>query len=306
MVCEDDVAQWNERYGIHGQVVFSYDDHGFVVVSVNNAWASARLALQGAQLLHWAPVGHQPVIWLSDKASYVLGKSVRGGAPICWPWFGPHGARTELPAHGFARTALWNPQEAVSLPDGSTRLTFQLPPQLMPTELWPYDSSLTMEITVGVSLEVVLVTENRENRPITVGQALHTYFRVGDVRRVRILGLEGCSYIDKVLQGERQLQVGQVDFVQETDRIYLGSTREIVIDDPVMQRRIRLAKTGSASTVVWNPWTEKAAKMGDFGPDGYLRMVCVENANAADDQLVLAAQASHHLAVRYSVEPWAP
>lgn len=300
------VSELNQRHGVSGQVSFFQDAHGFVQVEVTNAQASARVALQGAQLLHWAPAGQNPVIWVSDRAVYAQGKPVRGGAPICWPWFGPHDTRADFPAHGFARNLLWEPVSAVGLTDGSTRLILRLPGQRETAEQWPHDTSLDVELTIGRHLQVDLVTGNRGSQPVTVGQALHTYFYIGDIRQVRILGLDGCPYIDKVLRGERHVQDGDVCFDRETDRIYLDSTHDVVIDDPVMRRRIRVAKKGSASTVVWNPWREKAARMGDLGPDGYVHMVCVENANAADDVLILPARASHHLRVCYTVEDRVP
>ncbi len=296
------VSELNQHYGIPGKVGFLRDDHGFIQIVVTTSLALARLALQGAQLLHWEPVGQEPVIWLSDEARYVVGKSVRGGAPVCWPWFGPHAVHVDYPAHGFARTTLWEPVACDVLPDGAVRLELRLPRQAVQSEAWPYDTTLSIVAIIGATLEMDLVTQNHGVHPVTVGQALHTYFRVGDVRRVAIHGLEGCPYLDKVRQGERHIQEGPIGFSEETDRIYLDSLREVVIDDPVMQRRIRVTKQGSASTVVWNPWVDKAAKMGDLGAEGYLRMVCVENANAADDVLILPAQGTHHLCVRYAVE----
>ncbi len=300
------VSELNQRHGISGQASFVQDANGFVMVKVTNAQATACIALQGAQLLHWAPAGQQPVIWVSDRAIYAPGKPVRGGAPICWPWFGPHDARADFPAHGFVRNLLWELVRVDALPDGTTQMALHFPAQNETTEQWPHDTTLDMELTVGRCLKVDLVTRNQENQPVTVGQALHTYFQIGDIRQVRILGLEGCPYIDKVRHGERHVQEGEVRFDRETDRIYLNSTRDVVIEDPVMKRRIRIAKKGSASTVVWNPWVEKSAAMKDLGADGYVRMVCVENANAADDVLVLPAYSSHHLEVCYTVEEEKP
>ncbi len=295
------VSGLNQCYGIAGQVSFIRDAHGFDLVEVTNAQATARLALQGAQLLHWAPVGQQSAIWVSDQAIYAPGKPVRGGAPVCWPWFGPHESRTDFPAHGFARNQLWEIVSVVALPDGSTQLSLRLPGQEGTAELWPHDTALDMELTIGKHLKVDLVTRNLGDQPVTVGQALHTYFHIGDIRQVSILGLEGCPYVDKVRHGERHVQAGEIRFEQETDRIYLDSTRDVVIHDPVLGRRIHIAKKGSASTVVWNPWLEKATAMKDLGADGYTHMVCVENANAADDVRILPAGSSHRMEVCYTV-----
>lgn len=294
------ITELNRRYGIPHQVSFSQEPNGFVFVDVTNPQATARIALQGAQIIHWSPKGEAPVIWLSEAASFLPGKSIRGGAPVCWPWFGPHETQRDFPAHGFARTTLWEISGVESRPDGTTKLVFHLPESATPKNQWPHASTLESHITIGAHLEVDLVTRNQGNHPLTLGQALHTYFQVGDIRTVRLHGLDGCSYLDKVDGGVCKVQQGAVNFTQETDRIYLGTTHNVVIEDPQMQRQIHIAKRGSASTVVWNPWIEKAAKMGDLGENGYLHMVCVENANAAEDVVMLAPETDHHLWVRYS------
>ena len=296
----ESVSELNRRYGIPDQVSFCQDPGGFIHVDVKNSWASARIALQGAQLTDWVPKGEAPVIWLSKEASFRKGKSIRGGAPVCWPWFGPHESQRDFPAHGFARTALWEISRVESRSDGSTHLVFRLPEAAFPKNQWAHATTLENHITIGSSLEVDLVTHNLGNQPVTIGQALHTYFQVGDIRTVRLLGLEECVYLDKVAGGVRKIQKGPVNFTEETDRIYLGATGDVLIEDPLMKRQIRVTKNGSTSTVVWNPWIEKSEKMGDMGDEGYLHMVCVENANAAEDVVTLAPGAEHHLWVRYT------
>ena len=157
-------------------------------------------------------------------------------------------------------------------------------------------------VTVGRTLALDLVTRNTGKEPIVIGDALHTYFEVSDIRNVTIRGLEDCPYIDKMDNGSRKRQEGPVTIGAETDRIYLDSTADCLIEDPGLKRRIRIAKRGSRSTVVWNPWIEKAAKMGDFGENGYLNMVCVESANAAEDVVTVAPGGAHSLQVVYGVE----
>ena len=273
-----------------------------MVAQVRNTHGTATIALQGAHVMTWAPLGEEPVIWLSPAAKLAPGKSIRGGVPICWPWFGPHATEPKFPGHGFARTVPWEILKTETLADGATRLTFQLVESDATRAQWPHPSSVTCQITVGKTLEIDLVTRNTGQTPITIGDALHTYFQVSDIRQVTIRGLEGCPYLDKVEDGQRKQQQGPVIISAETDRIYLDSSADCLIDDPGLKRRIRIAKRGSRTTVVWNPWTEKAAKMGDFGDDGYLHMLCVESANCADDVVSLPPQGEHHLWVRYSVE----
>ncbi|MHB8743702.1 MAG: D-hexose-6-phosphate mutarotase [Sulfuricaulis sp.] len=297
-----DLAALNAAFGIPDRVTFKEGRGGLVVAEVANIHGTATIVLQGAHVLAWAPRGQKPVIWCSRAAKFLPGKSIRGGVPICWPWFGPHAVEASFPAHGFARTVPWEVIGTQTLADNSTRLVFRLLQSEYTRTLWPYASSLECHITVGAGLEIELVTHNQGGNPITIGAALHTYFEVSDVSKVAIHGLEDCFYLDKVDGGRRNQQSGPVTIGKEIDRIYLNSTADCLIDDPGFERRLRISKHGSSSSVVWNPWTEKASKMGDFGDNGYLNMVCVESANAADDVVTIPPGGTHRLQVRYSVE----
>ncbi|MEK7322917.1 MAG: D-hexose-6-phosphate mutarotase, partial [Pseudomonadota bacterium] len=205
-------------------------------------------------------------------------------------------------AHGYARTTPWEVIHSEALTDGATRLVFRLSENEATRGQWPHATPVECHISVGTRLEIELVTRNAGAAPVTISQALHTYFAVSDIRHVTISGLDGCPYLDKVDGGKRKEQLGPVSFSGEVDRIYLDSLDACVIEDPNARRRIVVSKHGSRSTVVWNPWIEKAAKMGDLGDDGYLRMVCVESANAADDAVTIAPGAEHRLWARYAVE----
>ena len=297
-----DIPALNARYGIPGEVGLTEQAGGMIVVEVSNPHAEASIALQGAHLMTWTPRGAHPVIWLSEDAKLVPGKSIRGGVPVCWPWFGPHASEPTFPGHGFARTVPWELAETGRLVNGASRLVFRILQNDATRVQWPHPSELELHVVVGPTLEIELVTRNTGDAPFTVGGALHTYFEVGDVRRARVHGLDGCPYIDRVDGGARKRQSGPVTIAGEVDRIYLESTADCVIEDPMLERRIRIAKRGSTSSVVWNPWIEKAAKMGDLGRDGYLRMLCVESTNADADVVDIAPGAEHRLWVRYSVE----
>lgn len=293
------VAELNTRFGIHGRVTFKQAEGGLVVAEVGNAQASARIALQGAQILDWTPAGEQPVIWVSPGAIYTAGKSVRGGAPVCWPWFGPHATEAGFPAHGFARTQGWEMVQAQQLSDGSTSLSLRLLQDANTRLLWPHDGELLLLVNVGRRLQIDLLTRNTGHEAFTLTQALHTYFAVSGVREVSLRGLEGLPYIDKVDGGARRVQSGPVTFAAETDRIYLDHGGECVIDDPGLQRRIVIRREGSRSTVVWNPWAEKSVAMADMGEGAYRGMLCVEAANAAEDAVHVEPGGEHRLQVSY-------
>lgn len=296
--------QLNTQFGIEGQLNFREDESGLVIAEIDNAQATALLCLQGAHLMEWKPKSQAvPVVWLSRDAKLAAGKSIRGGAPVCWPWFGAHATEGSFPGHGFARTVPWKVIESGTEPDGATRLTLRLVASEKTRAQWPHDCTLDLTVTVGDTLRMEMATENTGASDFVIGEALHTYFRIGDIGAVRVAGLEGCDYWDKVGGSTLRKQDGAIAFSGETDRVYIDTAAECVIEDEQLKRRIHIAKSGSQSTVVWTPWTDKAGKMGDMGqPDGWREMVCVESANAVNNVVTIAAGTRHTLTVVYRAE----
>lgn len=275
---------------------------GLPFLSIANPLATARIYLHGGHVAQWRPAGHGEVLWMSARSLHADDKPLRGGIPVCFPWFGPHPDRPELGAHGFARLRPWTLASVVDLADGSTRAVLALAPDAASREQMAQDASLTLTVTVGATLDVELEIANRDRAPLTCEAALHTYFTVGDVRRATVEGLAGTPYLDKVGGITRRIEgEAPIAFTGETDRLYLGTTATATIVDPVLRRRIAVAKRGSRSTVVWNPWIAKAAKMPDFADHEWPGMVCVETANAADDRLTIAPGASARMALEVAV-----
>ncbi len=291
----------NEKFGIPGTVAFLTAEHGALVAQVTNPHASASIARQGAQVLTWAPAGQAPVVWLSPAARFAVGKSLRGGVPVCWPWFGAHPDDASKPAHGFARNNDWQVQETARLAD-ATRVVLRYLPGDAQRALWPFDAELSLAVTVGERLRLELTTRNTGTEAFTLTQALHTYFHVGDIGAARIEGLEGKPYIDRLAGDARVVQDGPVTIAGEVDRIYLDCPDDVAIIDPSLGRRIRISKQGSRSYVVWNPWIEKGTKFGDMGEDGYRAMLCVETTNAWDDRVRVAPGEQFTLSTEYAVE----
>ena len=188
------------------------------------------------------------------------------------------------------------------LPDSRLKLVFYLETGKTTRHLWPNTCSLELRMTLGTTLELELRTRNNDEQTVIITEALHTYFTVGDVHQVRVLGLDGCDYLDKVQDFTRHTQRGAIHFSGEVDRVYLDTTADCVIEDPVWQRKIHIKKAGSQSTIVWNPWLEKSSAMCDMGEDGYLSMVCVETANAAENTVSIEPGKEHRLWVSYWVE----
>lgn len=294
-----DLADINHRFALPDHLHFERGPGGLLFAAVRTELASARLCLQGAHLTDWQPRGHKPVIWLSPKAIYAPGQALRGGVPVCWPWFG---AQAGGPAHGFARTLTWDVSSSALNADGSVRLQLGLVDNAQTRGIWNHRFTLCLECTIGATLTLKLTTVNCSDTTMTLTQALHSYFAVGNIEAVVVHGLENCAYQDKLRGFAWDTQRGPIRFAQETDRIYVDRSAQCVIEDPSWDRRIHIAKTGSASTVVWNPWRERAATLTDMPAESYRDMLCVETCNAGDDQLQIAPGAQHALSAHISVE----
>jgi glucose-6-phosphate 1-epimerase len=275
-------------------------------LAIVNRHARARIYLHGAHVASFRPTGEGEILWMSARSSFAAGKPIRGGVPICFPWFGPHAERADLPVHGLVRTLPWSLAAAEDLPDGGTRVRLTLGASAETRALWPHDFELAYTVTVGATLGLALDVRNIEGRnvetaPFAFEEALHTYFDVADVRRCSIRGLEGARYRDKVGGGDDHAQAGAITFDGETDRVYRATTATCVVEDAVQGRRIVVDKSGSRTTVVWNPWVAKAARMPDFGDHEWPGMVCVETANAGTERISLAPGASHLMSARIGV-----
>lgn len=288
----------NRRFRVAGQLQFVDNGNGLPVADIQTAQASARVALQGAQVLAWQPAGHKPVIWLSQAAVFEPGQAVRGGVPVCWPWFGAQGG---LPAHGFVRTRLWELREASMDATGQVVLRFGLGDDESTRALWDFAFDLELLVTVGATLAMALTTRNTGDKPFTITQALHTYFCVGNIGQTSVQGLDDTDYLDKAYNFALAKQTGALEFARETDRIYINTTADCHIEDRAWQRTLLIAKTGSSSTVVWNPWGERERALPDMAAGGYRGMLCVETCNAGPDQITVAPGCAHALSARLSV-----
>ena len=291
------------EYEIENELQFVDIEHGFTYIEINNARAHATISTYSAQVLSYRPK-NQPhdLLFVSDKAYYEDGKAIKGGIPVCWPWFGADPDDLGRPAHGFVRNRLWDVTASERLADGSTRVVLGLVDNGETRKIWPHQFRLSIEITVGDSLRVALITYNTGDDKVTISQALHTYFYVGDIARVRVLGLDGLQYLDKVANFTEKTQSGPVVIDREVDRIYTGVSGELVIADESLARRIRIASSGCSTAVVWNPWVEVAAAMGDLGDEDYRRMICVETANAGPETIEIAAGGEYRLEAEYTIE----
>jgi len=290
-------------YEIENELQFVEIEHGFTYIEINNAAAHATISTYSGQVLSYRPKSQKDdLLFVSDKAYYEDGKAIKGGIPVCWPWFGADPDDLGRPAHGFVRNRQWGVTGSESLADGSTKVVLGLVDSDETRKIWPHPFKLSIEITVGDSLKLALVTHNTGDEGVTVSQALHTYFYVGDISKVQVLGLEGTQYLDKVDGFVQKSESGPVTIAGEVDRIYTGITGALVIDDASLGRRIRITSRGCSTAVVWNPWIELAASMGDLDDGDYRKMLCVETANAGPETVEIAAGSDYRLEAEYSIE----
>ena len=272
------------------------------MLRLSGAQATLEVSPQGAHLTGWTIQGTPPVLFLSPNSAFQRGKAIRGGVPLVFPWFGPKAGDSRAPQHGFARVRDWRVEAASVEPEGTCTVAITLSDDEGTRAAWPHVFHARFVASAGRQLRMALEIRNTGVADFTFEAALHTYLAVSDVRRIRVHGLENTDYLDKVAGGVRKHQAGApLAFTGETDRVYLDTASACTVEDPDWNRRIIVAKSGSRSSVVWNPWSEKARTMTDLG-DAWTGMVCVETANAADDARTLAPGGSHILEAVISVE----
>jgi glucose-6-phosphate 1-epimerase len=301
------IEELNNDHGIAEQLKFIEGKGGLPFIKIDNAKASAIVSIYAGQVLSFQPANEpHNLMFLSEAAYYQPGKSIKGGIPICWPWFGPDPEQSGRPPHGFVRTRFWNVVRTGTTDDGGTRVTLGLTDTSETKAIWPHEFSLLLEITIGESLDLELITRNTTAETFHITQALHTYFKVGHIDQVAISGLEGTEYIDKADNGLLKLQTGTITINAEVDRIYRAVEGDLVIDDVMLGRRIRIASRNSKTAVVWNPWAKISAEMGDLNDDAYKHFICVETANAGSDIVKVGPYGECRLGANFRVEQTLP
>ncbi|NOK62974.1 MAG: D-hexose-6-phosphate mutarotase [Chloroflexi bacterium AL-W] len=247
------LEELNRQFGVEHQLSFVDGPGGLPVAAIRNTHAHATVALYGGHVLSYQPHDQAPVLWSSAQSFYEVGKPMRGGVPVCWPWFGPHPTDTYKPSHGFARTSIWSVLETVVVANEATRIRLGLRDTNETQTLWPHVFELEITITVGASLEIELCVRNTGTTTFSYSGALHSYFTVSHISHITIHGLEATTYIDQLDSGQRKVQDGPIAISHEIDKVYLATDATCRIDDSELQRHIHIVKTGSQSTVVWNP-----------------------------------------------------
>ncbi len=270
-------------------VTIEQSETGLEFIKVASEFCDATIFLQGAQITEFTPTGKKPLLWVSKQEDYQEGKGVRGGIPICWPWFGVS-QNEGWPAHGVARTGLWR-AEQVKEEENSIYISLSLPMNQIDEKYWPHKTKLLVEFILSTSLEVRLTTTNLDNETLNFTQALHTYFPTPAIEETKVDGLQGSKYIEF---GEGPFeQHDLVSFARETDMVYTQAqdTQRIITPDGI----IEVSRENSRSCVLWNPWIDKSKRLSNFADDEYHVMLCLEAANVLEDSVELAPGDKHTL-----------
>ncbi|MBI3882981.1 MAG: D-hexose-6-phosphate mutarotase [Sphingobacteriales bacterium] len=274
------ITELNLHYGIPEKITFISGEGSLTNAVLQNQHGTAVISLYGAQVLSYIPKGEKDLLWMSEKTAFEKGKAIRGGIPLCFPWFGPHATDTTKPQHGFARLSEWNVKSTTVSAEDTISIILQLSNTAATEALWPFAFNAEIKLTINTKLELTLTCSNTDNKPFDYTNALHTYFNISDIATINIEGLEGATYFPAGAENGIIQKEKLVTFSQEENRRYLGHDNNCIITDKGMNRIIYADKKGSNTTVVWNPGAEIAKTIGDMNDNGYKTFVCVEPANA--------------------------
>ncbi|MGB7555634.1 MAG: D-hexose-6-phosphate mutarotase [Candidatus Korobacteraceae bacterium] len=300
MVTVSQITELNRRFGIPGLAEVVAGNGGLPKVSIASPIAAGEMYLHGAQVTSWKPAGAEEVFFLSSQSRWEDGQAIRGGVPICFPWFRAKSDDPHAPAHGFVRTKSWE-LEAIAQHGNAISVSMFTESDDSTKRWWPADFRLVYRATFGSELRLELELANKGTTTARFQEALHSYHRVGHVQEARLHGLDKVHYLDNTDANREKVQDGDVVISSQTDRAYLTAKPEVVLEDPVLRRRIHIAKENSRTTVVWNPWIEGAKALPDLGDDEWTQMFCVEASNVLDYAVEVAPGKQHRLAATIRV-----
>jgi glucose-6-phosphate 1-epimerase len=273
---------------------------GLPKVRITTPEANGEIYLHGAHVTSWKPSGADEVLFLSALSRWQDDRAIRGGVPICFPWFGGKADDPKAPAHGFVRTKSWH-LESISEVANVVTVSMFTESDETTARWWPAEFRLVYRATFGRELSLELVVSNKGRTSLRFEEALHTYHRVGNISEARLRGLDGIQYLDKTDSNRRKTQQGEIAITSETDRVYLDTAEAIGLNDPVLRRATRVMKENSHTTVIWNPWVDKTRELSDLGENDWTQMLCIETSNVSDFAVALAPGQQHAMKARVSL-----
>jgi glucose-6-phosphate 1-epimerase len=289
---EGGIARSDRRFEIPDIAQIVEGNGGLPKVRITSPGGEGEMYLHGAHVTSWKPVGREEVLFVSSKSRWEQGRAIRGGVPICFPWFGGKGDDPQAPAHGFVRTKAWQ-LESIAQVGGGVTVSMFTESDEGTRKWWPAEFRLSYRVTFGSGLGLELVMTNTGIMPLRFEEALHAYYRVGDLEKARVRGLDAVHYFDKTDSNREKAQNGEIAIVSETDRVYQNTGGPIEIVDPGLRRRVLVSKENSRTSVVWNPWAEKARSLSDLGDGEWRKMICVEVCNTAASAVDLGPGQEH-------------
>ena len=295
-----EIAELDRRFGISGVAQVVAGHGGLAKVRISTPAAAGEMCLHGAHVTSWQPAGAEEVFFVSSRTLWQAGHAIRGGVPICFPWFGNKAGDPRAPDHGFVRTKAWQ-LESIVQSGGAISVSMSTESGASTRQWWPADFRLVHRATFGAELTLELIMTNTGAAPLRFEEALHAYHNVGDLTKAHVAGLDGTHYLDKTDSYREKAQTGDVVIVAETDRVYLNTAHPLALHDPVLQRRIDVNKENSLTTVIWNPWSEKARTLSDLGEEEWKRMLCIETSNVGESAIALAPGQQHTMKARVAV-----
>jgi len=279
-----DIPEKLKQFEVPGRITLLEGNGEMCKIEVTTDWSSAEIYLHGAHVTDFRKKGETPLFFVSQCSQFAENQPIRGGVPVVFPWFG---SREGMPAHGFARLADWELHEAATVPEGGVSLRFGLPETSMRATFPAFMANYVVTVTDHLCLELI-ITNASPDELFTFETCLHSYFAVGDVNDISITGLKGATYLDAAESMAPKTETAEaIRFGSEVDRIYYNTNTPVEILDPTLRRKIWIEKSGSGSTVVWNPWLNKSQQMPDFGNNEFRQMVCVESGNVGPNRVIL-------------------
>jgi glucose-6-phosphate 1-epimerase len=297
------IAELERRFGIPGIAAIVAGNGALPKVHITSPQSTGDVYLHGAQVTSWKPITGQEVLFLSSKSRWEDGVAIRGGVPICFPWFRAKSDNPKAPTHGVVRTRAWRLESIVRADDVVTVRMFTGSDETT-RRWWPGDFRIVHQASFSAELALELIVTNTGNTPLLFEEALHSYYRVGEIEAARVRGLDSVHYLDNTDANREKTQHGDVEIAAQTDSAYLNTSSDVELYDPTLSRRIRLRKDGSLSTVIWNPWRDGGRLLSDLVEDEWRQMLCVEASNVLACAVELAPGQQHTMKAIISVVPF--
>jgi glucose-6-phosphate 1-epimerase len=297
-----DIVKLNKEFSLGGIVKFSGQKDELISLTVSNKYAEAKISMYGAHMMSFRPRNSEEVLWMSPKSNFEVGRPIRGGIPVCFPWFGPHKTDPGKPQHGFGRLMYWQVTETSVQTTGETLVRLQMDACEKTRTFWPFDFTACLTVIVGQTLIVSLEVLNRSTEDFEYTCALHSYYNISTIGNITISGLKGTSYHSQIDRGEYVQESTKLEINNAETRHYYNTEATCILEDKGLKRKIRIAKAGSRVTTVWNPGKEACATMEDMPSDAYLHFVCVEAVNAFSDVIKLLPEQSHTTSIVIGLE----